>query len=89
MEHKRIHAFFTGKVQGVGFRQSTKQYATELGLKGWVKNLPDERVEMVAEGLETQIKVLLSQLELKFRIEKSEILTESPSETLRDFKILR
>lgn len=40
----------TGKVQGVWFRQSTVEQATELGLVGWVKNLPNGQVEGVAAG---------------------------------------
>ena len=89
MAQKRIHAFFSGKVQGVGFRYTTKQYATKLGLIGWVKNLPDARVEMVAEGEEKQLTTLLTQLELKFTIVKSEIKAESDSEKLSGFKIVR
>lgn len=40
----------TGKVQGVFFRASTKDKADELGLNGWVKNMPDGSVEVHAEG---------------------------------------
>ena len=46
----RAHVFVTGLVQGVFFRASTKHKARELGLRGWVKNLPDGRVEAVFEG---------------------------------------
>jgi len=47
---KRVHVFISGKVQGVFFRAYTKQKADELGVKGWVRNLPDGRVEAVFEG---------------------------------------
>jgi acylphosphatase len=40
----------TGRVQGVFFRASTRDEARQLGLKGWVKNLPDGRIEAVFEG---------------------------------------
>jgi len=46
----RAHAFISGKVQGVGYRYSTMNAAKELGLNGWVRNLPDSRVEAVFEG---------------------------------------
>lgn len=47
---QRAHLFVSGKVQGVWFRHSTVQQAQALGLTGWVRNLPDGRVEAVAEG---------------------------------------
>ena len=50
---KRIHIFVTGRVQGVFFRQSTKVMAIKNNAKGWVRNLDDGRVEIVAQG-ETQ-----------------------------------
>ena len=46
----RAHAFISGKVQGVGYRYSTMDAARNLGLNGWVRNLPDSRVEAVFEG---------------------------------------
>ena len=53
MNLKRIHIFVTGRVQGVFFRQSTKVMAIKNNAKGWVRNLDDGRVEIVAQG-ETQ-----------------------------------
>ena len=53
MIQKRIHIFVTGRVQGVFFRQSTRVMAIKNNVNGWVRNLDDGRVEIVAEG-ETQ-----------------------------------
>jgi acylphosphatase len=47
---KRIRVIVTGKVQGVSFRASTASEAERLGLTGWVRNLPDGRVELEAQG---------------------------------------
>lgn len=53
---KRVHVYISGRVQGVWFRASTKRIADEYGLSGWVKNLPDGRVEAVFEGDEEAVK---------------------------------
>ncbi|MFH1459221.1 MAG: acylphosphatase [Candidatus Omnitrophota bacterium] len=47
---KQVHIFYSGMVQGVGFRYRTQSIAQKLGLSGWVKNLSDGRVEVLAEG---------------------------------------
>ncbi|MDZ8110135.1 MAG: acylphosphatase [Nostoc sp. DedQUE12a] len=46
----RAHVFISGRVQGVGYRYATVETASQLGLTGWVRNLPDSRVEAVFEG---------------------------------------
>ena len=46
----RMHVFYEGRVQGVGFRWTVKQLALEFDVTGWVKNLSDGRVELRAEG---------------------------------------
>jgi acylphosphatase len=53
---RRVHIFVSGRVQGVFFRHYTLQKALELGLKGWVRNLEDGRVEVVCEGEEDKVK---------------------------------
>ena len=47
---KRAHIFISGRVQMVLFRDSMRRKANQLWLKGWVKNLDDNRVEAVIEG---------------------------------------
>jgi acylphosphatase len=47
---KRLHLYITGAVQGVMFRESTRKQAEQYNVKGWVRNLPDGRVEAVLEG---------------------------------------
>lgn len=53
-----IHVFVSGKVQGVWFRASTKTEADKLGIKGFARNLPDGRVEVIACGAEEKIAIL-------------------------------
>ncbi|MGQ9597519.1 MAG: acylphosphatase [Thermoproteota archaeon] len=48
----RAHVYVSGMVQGVFFRYETRSLAQRLGVKGWVRNLPDGRVEAVFEGEE-------------------------------------
>jgi acylphosphatase len=55
----RAHVFVSGRVQGVFFRQKTKQQAESLGVTGWVRNLPGDRVEAVFEGDEAAVKALV------------------------------
>ena len=57
--NKRIHAFVSGRVQGVWYRASTQNKAQQLGLSGWVRNLTDGRVELVAEGDEQHLQQLI------------------------------
>lgn len=49
-DRTRVHVFVSGEVQGVNFRQEIADKANEQGVTGWVRNLPDGRVEAVLEG---------------------------------------
>ncbi len=55
----RVHIYVSGRVQGVFYRSNTRRKALELGLTGWVRNLPDGRVEAVVEGEEEQVEKLI------------------------------
>jgi acylphosphatase len=59
---RRVHVFVSGQVQGVGFRFFTEAAAGKLGLTGWVRNLPDGRVEAVIEGPPDKLAALLDQM---------------------------
>jgi len=50
MKTAKAHLFIEGRVQGVFYRAFTRNFAEKLGLKGWVRNLYDGRVEAVFEG---------------------------------------
>lgn len=51
-----MHVFYSGRVQGVGFRYTVKTVATGFEVSGMVRNLPDGRVELVAEGDSVELK---------------------------------
>jgi acylphosphatase len=54
---KRLLVYYTGRVQGVGFRYSVRDVACGFDVAGFVRNLSDGRVELVAEGDEAELKV--------------------------------
>lgn len=56
----QVHILVSGMVQGVFFRYSTVRQARELGLTGWVRNLSDGRVEILAQGEKKKLEELLS-----------------------------
>jgi acylphosphatase len=49
-ELRKIHVLVTGRVQGVGYRAYVQANALQLGIQGWVRNLPTGTVELVAQG---------------------------------------
>ncbi|MEF8846868.1 MAG: acylphosphatase [Candidatus Paceibacterota bacterium] len=55
----KAHLLISGRVQGVTFRASTKKKAQSLGLKGWVRNTEDGKVETVVEGEQEKIEKLI------------------------------
>ncbi len=59
---KRLQAYISGWVQGVGFRWFVLQRARPLGLTGWTRNLPDGRVQVVAEGKRESLEAFLVHL---------------------------
>ncbi|MFQ6038942.1 MAG: acylphosphatase [Candidatus Aminicenantales bacterium] len=58
----RAHIFVSGRVQGVFFRDHTRRWASSLGLTGWVRNVPDGRVEVLVEGDKQRIEDLIRKL---------------------------
>ena len=59
MANKRAHVFISGRVQGVSFRYYTTRRASDKDVEGWVKNLPDGRVEAVFEGPEAKVEEMV------------------------------
>lgn len=89
-EQRRIHIWISGRVQGVFFRDSTRSRAWELGLSGWVRNLRDGRVEIVAEGEAEAVQRLLEwagQGPPHARVEQVEVEEETPQGDLAGFMV--
>jgi len=59
----RRHVLVSGRVQGVGYRYLARKHAERLGIAGWVRNLPDGRVEAEIEGEADTVAIMLHRLE--------------------------
>jgi acylphosphatase len=90
MSQKTVRAVVSGQVQQVGFRQGCRQKARSLGLVGWVRNLSDGRVEVLAQGDSEQLDRLVSWLwtgSAGAGVTGVESEPVSGDQTLRDFFI--
>ena len=65
--NKRLHVYYSGRVQGVGFRFTADRVARAMDVCGWVKNLSDGRVEIVAESSSEILQNFLRQIETEMR----------------------
>ncbi len=84
-------AVVRGRVQGVGFRFFAERAARELGVRGWVRNLPDGSVETVAEGEDEAIATFIERMKrgpLSSRVDRIDV-AEAPLEGFSKFEITR
>ena len=85
------HVFYEGRVQGVGFRFTCKQIARGYEVVGWVRNLPDGRVELQCSGDAEEVDAFLkgiAESELKSHIRDVKVTTIPPLAGVRGFEIL-
>jgi len=93
-EMKQAHIFISGFVQGVGFRQFFRHKAKKLGLFGWVKNLPDNRVEAIVQGSKEDIETIIlfcKKGPFLSQVDHVEVIWESlviPEKARKDFEII-
>ena len=85
-----LQVFFEGNVQGVGFRWSVKDVAKGFEVIGWVRNLPDGRVELQVGGDEAEVRAFLeaidqSHLRAHIRKQNESVLPQAPA--TRGFEI--
>ena len=86
----RAKLVITGLVQGVGFRSYTRNNAKSLGLKGFVRNRKDGKLEVVIEGYEKQIDDLLDLMHkgpFHSQVENIEVIWEDPTNSFKDFTV--
>lgn len=86
---KQVHAYYRGTVQGVGFRFTARDIAGDLGISGWVKNLRNDQVEVVAEAEEEILKEFLSKINKYFAgyIKDVDIQWSNATDEFKDFAI--
>ncbi len=86
----RAHLFYSGRVQGVGFRYTAESIAHRFELTGWVKNLTDGRVELVCEGAKSDAHGLIAAIQesaLGRHIKNVDCRWETPTGEFADFRV--
>ncbi len=89
-DRERAHVYVSGNVQGVFFRDSTRRKAVELGLNGWVQNLPDGRVEALFEGPSDAVREMVRWCKegpSHADVKDVETEYEEPREDLKGFEV--
>ncbi|NHW88694.1 MAG: acylphosphatase [Archaeoglobales archaeon] len=88
---KAIEVFISGIVQGVGFRYFTLKVARELGIKGYVKNLPDGRVYIYAVGDEKSLEKLLEKVKIgpPLAVVRDVVVREAEPKEFEKFEVRR
>ena len=92
MSRQRLHIFYSGRVQGVGFRHAVRIVATGFDVTGVVRNLPDGRVELVAEGARAELEEFLKVIEdseVGGFIRQAETIWGAAKNEFRGFAIVR
>ena len=87
-----MQVYYWGRVQGVGFRYTVKTVATGFDLTGAVRNLPDGRVELVAEGAKGELEAFREAIRdsgLGHFIQKEEATWSDAQQEFRGFEIVR
>ncbi len=89
---RRVHVFYSGQVQGVGFRYTVRSVAAGFEVSGTVRNLPDGRVELVAEGSTAELNAFRQAIRnagLNHFIQDEQVDWSEAQGGLRGFEISR
>jgi len=90
MVNVRAHVYISGRVQGVVFRESARREADAHCVSGWVRNLPDGRVEAVFEGEEADVHTLIRWCHngpSRARVDHVQVEWEPHTSEFEDFQI--
>ena len=91
MKQQRVHILVSGKVQGVFFRQALKVIAKKNNVVGWVRNLPDKRVEALLEGDSTSVNSVIKWTRVgpaNSRVEDIQVSNEEFRNEFSTFEVL-
>ena len=86
----RVNIHYSGRVQGVGFRYTVKSLVTGYDVLGTIRNLPDGRVELVAEGERVELEEFLQAVQdsgLRRHIQDEDIVWEEAQDKFKGFEI--
>ena len=89
---ERVQILYSGSVQGVGFRYTVKRIATGYEITGTIRNLPDGRVELVAEGARSELEAFRQGIQesgLEHFVQKELICWTKASSQFLGFEIIR
>ena len=90
MSLARVNVHYSGRVQGVGFRYTVKSLVTGYDVLGTIRNLPDGRVELVAEGERVELEEFLQAVQdsgLRRHIQDEDIVWEEAQDKFKGFEI--
>ncbi len=91
MERKRLEINYSGHVQGIGFRYTVKVLARGFEVTGTIRNLPDGRVELIAEGARSELEEFRQAIrlsELGHFIRQEQVRWQEPKNEFRGFEIV-
>jgi len=92
MKRSRMHIFYSGSVQGVGFRYTVKTVAAGFEVVGVVRNLIDGRVELIGEGSREELEAFRTAIResgMEHFVRNEEVKWSEPTSEFRGFEIVR
>jgi acylphosphatase len=88
----RVHIWVRGRVQGVGFRAHVEYYGSQIGVKGWVRNVGYDTVETVAEGTRAQAEKIIEMVKQgprASRVDEARVEYETVTGEFKEFGVKR